>query len=107
MIATAVRTLSLFVNGQAVASESGKYADIFDPSTGQVIARTPLCTQEEVNRAIEAARNAYPGWSNTPAIKRVQVLYKFRDLIDENLDELTRLVCRRTARCGKRRAATF
>ena len=93
MIATDIRTLSLSIGGQTVDSESGKYADIFDPSTGQVIARTPLCTQEEVNRAIEAARNAYPGWSNTPAIKRVQVLYKFRDLIDENLDELTRLVC--------------
>ena len=93
MIATEIRTLSLFVGGQAVASESGRYAEIFDPSTGQVIAQTPLCTQEEVNRAIESARNAYPAWSNTPAIKRVQMLYKFRDLIDQNLDELTRLVC--------------
>jgi malonate-semialdehyde dehydrogenase (acetylating)/methylmalonate-semialdehyde dehydrogenase len=93
MIATEIRTLSLFINGQAVASASGKYADIFDPSTGQVIAQTPLCTQEEVNRAIESARRAYPAWANTPAIKRVQALYKFRDLIDQNLDELTRLVC--------------
>jgi malonate-semialdehyde dehydrogenase (acetylating)/methylmalonate-semialdehyde dehydrogenase len=93
MIATEIRTLNLFVNGQAVASESGRYADIFDPSTGQVIAQTPLCTEEEVHRAIESARNAYPAWADTPAIKRVQVLYRFRDLIDRNLDELTHLVC--------------
>jgi len=93
MIATEIRTLSLFVNGQAVASKSGRYADIFDPSTGQVIAQTPLCSEAEVNGAIESAKNAYPAWADTPAIKRVQVLYKFRDLIEEHLDELTRLVC--------------
>jgi len=93
MIASEVKTLNYFSNGQPVRSESGKYADVFDPSTGQVIARTPLCTREEVNRAIQSAQDAYPAWADTPAVKRVQVLYRFRDLIDRNLDELTRLVC--------------
>src|SRR5450759_2365165 len=93
MIASELKTLTYFANGQPMQSGSGKYADIFDPSTGQVIARTPLCTREEVNRAIQSAQDAYPAWAGTPAIKRVQVLYKFRDLIEQNLDELTRLVC--------------
>jgi malonate-semialdehyde dehydrogenase (acetylating)/methylmalonate-semialdehyde dehydrogenase len=93
MIASEIKTLSFFADGQTLVSASGKYADIFDPSTGQVIARTPLCTREEVNGAIQSAQDAFPAWSDTPAIKRVQVLYKFRDLIDRHLDELTRLLC--------------
>jgi malonate-semialdehyde dehydrogenase (acetylating)/methylmalonate-semialdehyde dehydrogenase len=52
-----------------------------------------LCTEEEVNRAIQSAKDAFPAWAETPAMKRVQVLYKFRDLIDKHLDELTQLVC--------------
>jgi malonate-semialdehyde dehydrogenase (acetylating)/methylmalonate-semialdehyde dehydrogenase len=86
-------TLRLFVDGQPKSSDSGKYADIFDPSTGQVIARTPLCTEEEVNHAIQSAKDAFPAWAETPAMKRVQLLYKFRDLIDQHMDELTQLVC--------------
>ena len=60
MIASELKTLRFFVDGQALESASGKCADIFDPSTGQVIARTPLCTREEINRAIQAAQDAYP-----------------------------------------------
>jgi malonate-semialdehyde dehydrogenase (acetylating)/methylmalonate-semialdehyde dehydrogenase len=92
MIASEVKTLSFFAGGESLASTSGKYADVFDPSTGQVIAQTPLCTAEEVNRAVQAAKDAYPAWADTPAIKRVQVLYNFRNLIDRHLDELTLLL---------------
>jgi malonate-semialdehyde dehydrogenase (acetylating) / methylmalonate-semialdehyde dehydrogenase len=93
MIATNVKTLSYFAGGEPLQSASGKYADVFDPSTGEVIAQTPLCTEEEVGRAIRAARDAFPAWADTPAIKRAQVLYNFRNLIDRHVDELTRLLC--------------
>ncbi len=89
-----VTTLKFFVDGSAWPSQSGKHADVWDPSTGQVIARTPLCSEEEVNLAIQSAKNAFPAWADSPAMKRVQILYKFRDLIDQHLDELTLLVCR-------------
>src|SRR5512136_2530553 len=92
MIASEVRQLCYFSGGKALTTSSGKYSDVYDPSTGQVVAQTPLCTQEEVNQAIQSAKKAFPAWANTPAIKRVQVLYNFRDLIDSHLDELTRLV---------------
>jgi malonate-semialdehyde dehydrogenase (acetylating)/methylmalonate-semialdehyde dehydrogenase len=88
-----VTTLRFSAGGQMRLSHSGKYADILDPSSGEVIARTPLCTEDEVNFAIQSAKEAFPGWADTPAMKRVQVLYKFRDLIDEHLDELTGMVC--------------
>jgi len=93
MIASTVKTLGFWAGGEQLQSASGKYADVLDPSTGEVIAQTPLCTEAEVDRAIQAAKAAFPKWSDTPAIKRVQVLYNFRNLIDEHLDELTRMLC--------------
>jgi malonate-semialdehyde dehydrogenase (acetylating) / methylmalonate-semialdehyde dehydrogenase len=92
MKASASKVLNFYAGGKPMTSSSGKYADVFDPSTGQVIAKTPLCTQEEVDLAIQAAKAAYPAWADTPAIQRTRVLYKFRDLMERNLDELTRLV---------------
>lgn len=89
-----VKTLSPFINGEYVMSKTEKYTDAFNPSTGEVIAKVPCCTVEEVESAIDAAKAAYPGWSSTPVIKRVQILYKLRDLIVEHMDELTELVAR-------------
>jgi malonate-semialdehyde dehydrogenase (acetylating)/methylmalonate-semialdehyde dehydrogenase len=68
--------------------------DIYDPSTGEVIAGTPCCTKEEVESAIAAAKAAFPAWSESPCPKRVEVLYKFRDLLARDMDELTHMLCR-------------
>lgn len=88
-----VKKLKFFVNGKWHESKTSKYMDIWDPSSGEIIAQTPCCTEEEVNLAIKSANDAFPAWANTPAVKRVQILYKFRDLLDQHLDELTYLVC--------------
>jgi malonate-semialdehyde dehydrogenase (acetylating)/methylmalonate-semialdehyde dehydrogenase len=66
--------------------------DVYNPSTGEVIAQTPCCTKSEVEEAIMAAAAAFPSWSGTPVMKRVQVLYKLRDLLIEHMDELTELL---------------
>ena len=87
-----IRRLQYFVDGQWKYSSTDKYMDIYNPSTREVIAQTPCCTPDEVNEAIAAAKKAFPGWSQTPVMKRVQVLYKFRDLLNQHMDELTRLV---------------
>jgi malonate-semialdehyde dehydrogenase (acetylating)/methylmalonate-semialdehyde dehydrogenase len=92
MMIAEVTRLKYFAGGQSWPSISDKYADVYDPSTGQVIAQTPLCTTEEVNQAIQSARDAFPAWASTPVMKRVQILYRFRDLIDQHLDELTLIV---------------
>ena len=88
------KKLKYFVNGEWHESKTDRYMDVYDPSTGEVIAKAPQCTSEEVLRAVEAAEKAFPEWSNTPVMKRVQVLYKLRELMLEHLDELTELVCR-------------
>jgi len=87
-----VKILKYCVNGEWRESKTDKYMDCFNPSTGEVIAKAPCCTKDEVESAIAAASAAYPDWSNTPVSKRVQVLYKMKRLVDENLQELTRLL---------------
>jgi malonate-semialdehyde dehydrogenase (acetylating)/methylmalonate-semialdehyde dehydrogenase len=85
--------LKPYINGEYVDSKATKYMDIFDPSVGEIIAQTPCCTKEEVEYAISCAKEAFAGWSNTPVNKRVEVLYNFRALLKENIDELTRMLC--------------
>ena len=89
-----IKRLKYFSGGKWHDSKTAKYMDIYDPSTGDIIARTPCCTEDEVNSAIKSAAGAFPAWADTPAIKRVQVLFRFRELLEKHLDELTGIVCR-------------
>ena len=63
---------------------------VHNPSTGDVIAETPLCTAAHVNEAVEAAAAAFPGWMETPAVERARVFFKFKALLEENFDDLVR-----------------
>src|SRR5690554_4551055 len=87
-----IKKLRLFINGEFVTSKTETYTDAYNPSTGEVIAKVPCCTKEEVHEAIAAAKAAYPSWSETPILKRTQILYNMRNLIEKHLDELTHLV---------------
>ncbi|MCC8023468.1 MAG: aldehyde dehydrogenase family protein, partial [Clostridiales bacterium] len=89
-----VEKLSYYCNGTYRQSETDRYYDLYNPSTGEITGQAPCCTNSEVEEAIAAAKAAYPAWSATPAIKRAQVLYNMRSLIEEHLDELTELVAR-------------
>ena len=73
-------------------SKTSKWMDCYDPSTGEVMAQAPQCTPAEVEEAITAAAAAFPAWSDTPANRRVQVLFRMKALLDQHLNELTYLV---------------
>jgi len=66
--------------------------EVYDPSTGDVIACVPLSTAHEVGRAVDAAREALPEWSATPIKERVQVFYRYKALLERNIAELAALV---------------
>ena len=87
-----------YINGEWVEPVVAEYADVVNPATGKVIARTPLCGSAEVTAAAKAASEAYPAWRQTPAQERVQYLFKLRDLMKANMDEIARLI---TNECGK------
>ena len=87
----AVKKLQYFAGGEWLDSETTRWMDCYDPSTGEVIAQAPQCTAAEVEQAIACAQAAFPAWSDTPASKRVQVLFRMKTLLDKHLDELTYL----------------
>lgn len=84
--------LGYFVNGNFKSSKTSKYTNAYNPSTGEIIAQVPCCLPEEVEEAVASAKAAFTGWSSTPVMNRVQILYKVRELIVEHMDELTYLV---------------
>jgi malonate-semialdehyde dehydrogenase (acetylating) / methylmalonate-semialdehyde dehydrogenase len=84
----------LFIDGEFVESKGTEDYNIFNPSTGEIMAKMPRCTSEEVEMAIKAANDAYPAWSNTPVFKRVEVLRRVVTLMERDLEELTLLVAK-------------
>ena len=70
-VPTTVRTLQNYVGGRWVASEAARFGDIHNPATDELIARVPLGTAADVDRAVEAAQRAFPAWRATPPVHRV------------------------------------
>ncbi len=66
--------------------------ELNDPSTGEVIARVPLSTRDEVDAAVEAAAAAFPAWSALPIKERVQVFYRYKALLEQHIEELAALI---------------
>ena len=85
-----LKTVKNYINGRWAEAQNASYLDVENPSTGKVIARTPLSTKEEANSAIEAAAEAYESWSKTPVARRVKPLYKLVGLIEQNEEEIAR-----------------
>src|SRR4051812_29372660 len=89
-----VETIPFFSGGRWVQSTSARTHDVFNPSTGQAIARAPLCTTSEVDATVRAAADALPQWSATPVVERCRVLFKFREILLARFEELARLITR-------------
>ncbi|GGY56950.1 CoA-acylating methylmalonate-semialdehyde dehydrogenase [Parvularcula lutaonensis] len=87
-----MREVTHFINGERVEGQSGRFGDIYDPNTGQVQGRVALATTDEVGRAVEAAKAALPGWSAMNPQRRARVLFNFKRLVEENMDELAELL---------------
>src|SRR3954468_16986164 len=84
-------TVRNFIGGRFVDANA-ETIDVHAPATGAVIARTPLSTATEVDAAVIEARKALPGWSATTIKDRVQVLFRYRTLLEQHIDELTALI---------------
>lgn len=77
------------VNGEWLTSKTSKYMPVTDSSTGEVIAEVPCCTKEEVESAIAAAQAAFPAWSQKSLSARTQMMFKWRNVLLDHLEELT------------------
>ncbi len=80
-----------YVDGE-VLKYAGDHLDVVSPLTGSVLAQVPLSTNQELDQAVEAASKAFPAWSALTLKERVQVFFKYRQLLEEHQQELTQLV---------------
>jgi len=92
--APSAETIRHYINGQWTESAARDFVDVHNPSTGEVIGRTPLSTAADLDQAVQAAAKAFESWSETPAPKRAQVLFAYKQLLEDHFDELARLVTR-------------
>jgi malonate-semialdehyde dehydrogenase (acetylating)/methylmalonate-semialdehyde dehydrogenase len=90
--AGSVETLPHYVNGQRVDGTSGRFGDVYNPALGALKARVPLATTDEVGRAVAAARAAFPEWAATTPLRRARVMFKFKELLDANLEALAAII---------------
>ena len=84
--------LGHFVGGVAVAGTSGRQGVVHDPASGAVRGAVAYASEAETRAAIEAAAAAWPAWAATPPLQRARVLFRFKALLEQHLDELARLI---------------
>jgi len=86
-----VAKLTNYINGEWVESKSDEILDIVNPATQEVISKVPMSTPDEVNAAIEAAKEAFPEWRETTPLARVRCLFRLKELLEENFEQLSRI----------------
>ncbi|HUC61457.1 MAG TPA: CoA-acylating methylmalonate-semialdehyde dehydrogenase [Alphaproteobacteria bacterium] len=89
---TSLKEIGHFIANKAVAGASGRFADVFNPATGEVSARVALASKAEIDRAVAAARAAFPKWAQTPALVRARAMFKYKELLEKNRDRLASLI---------------
>ncbi|MBP6655362.1 MAG: CoA-acylating methylmalonate-semialdehyde dehydrogenase [Propionivibrio sp.] len=87
-----IKRLKYCINNEWLESATSKYMPVMNPSLGVQIAEAPCCTQSEVDAAVKAAAAAFPAWADTPIPQRIQLMFRFKALLDKNLDELATLL---------------
>ena len=84
----------MFIDGKAQASQTREWRDVVNPATQEVVARTPFCTVDEVDRAVASAKKAFESWRNTSLSNRLRVMLKLQQLVRENVKPLAAAITR-------------
>ena len=101
-----LRSIDHFIGGSSFASGE-RQGDVFDPNQGQVQAQVRLGTAADLQKAVDAAKAAQPAWAATNPQRRARVMFKFKRLVEANMDELAApALAPSTARCSPTPAAT-
>jgi len=87
-----MHTIQNAIDGRKVTSTSRRFAPVYNPATGEETARLPLSTVAEVNAAVAAAKRAAESWGTTPPLKRIKPMFRFKELLDRNADDIARVI---------------
>lgn len=80
-----------FIKGQRIDSSSQKFLDVISPVDGNLLSKISLSNTKDLDNAVAAAKKAFPAWSKTPVKERVQVFYKYKALLERDLNSLAEL----------------
>ena len=83
-----------YIDGKTVKISSGRTSDVFNPASGKIIAKVGLSSTEEVDFAVAKAKSAFESWSKITPLKRSRIMNRFRDLLEQNTDEMAALISR-------------
>ena len=86
-----MKVVGHLINGDMIAPDT-RTQDVYNPATGEVSKQVALASEATVGQAIAAAQAAYPVWRDTPPIKRARVMFKFKQLLEDNADEICALI---------------
>ncbi len=87
-------TCKLLVGGEWIEAKATEFGNITNPSTGDIIARVPMCGGADVDAAVQAAQNAFLEWRDTPVVERAKIMFKFKNALESHYEEIARTVCR-------------
>jgi malonate-semialdehyde dehydrogenase (acetylating)/methylmalonate-semialdehyde dehydrogenase len=88
----ALRKVPHWIDGQNYEPESDRYGEVFDSATGELCAEVVMASEADVDAAIRSAKDAFPGWSRTPILKRARVMFRFKELIERDRKEIAALI---------------
>ncbi len=81
-----------FVGGKVIDGTSQRKGQVFNPATGEQESEVILATKSDLDKTVEVAKKAFETWSLKPALQRARIMFKFKELIEKNFDELTKLI---------------
>ena len=87
-----MKLIEHFINGKKFSGDSKRTSKVFNPATGEHSADVKLSSVSDVNKAVASAQSAFEKWSNKPPLQRARIMFKFKELIEKNEDELTKLI---------------
>lgn len=84
--------IRLFINGQFTLSETTDWLDVTNPATNEVIAKVPMTTPAELDKAVKAAKQAFEQWRHTPIAKRARLFLKYQELVRRNMSRIAKIL---------------
>ena len=87
-----MKTIPHLIAGELHAGQGSRFADVYNPALGEVIARVPLANDDDIQAAVAAARRAFPAWAETSPLKRARVMFKFKALLEDNAQKLAEII---------------
>lgn len=89
---TAIATVPFWVDGQPATSQGSRSGPVTNAATGKIVRTVPFATEGDIDRAVQSARAALPGWQTTTPLRRARILMRFRDLLERHKGEMARVI---------------